>query len=48
MLFLKTAGLPQMKVLTIGYMWLAKAGKQAARTPEEKVKVKVTQDVALQ
>lgn len=29
-------------------MWLGKAGKRAARSPEERVKVKVTQDVALQ
>lgn len=33
---------------SIGYMWLVKAGKWAARTPEKRVKVKVTQDVALQ
>lgn len=47
-LFLKITGLTQVTAPTIGYTWLAKDGKQAARTPEERVELKVTQDVALQ
>ena len=39
---------PQVTAPSVGDMPLATAGKWAARTPEERVKVKVTQDVASQ
>lgn len=47
-LFLKIAGLTQVTDPTVGHTRLAKPGKQASRTPEERVELKVTQDVALQ
>lgn len=46
--FSKPQAFPKVTAPSIVYMWLPEAGKWAASTPEERVKVKVTQDVALQ